>query len=136
LVERLFVLSARSSLVEVEAGIGHQRRAQLRVLQDSWGASPGLDGATVTKLLFTAAQIWLPITGLPTIYFTSKKSKFAPLFGLLGQPAWFYCTIYTKQWGMFALNVAYAAMWVLTAYRWWSLPKSPQIVSEAPRTTL
>ena len=70
-------------------------------------------------LLFTIAQIWLPTTGLPTIYFTSKKSKLAPLFGLLGQPAHFYAAVYTKQWGLFALNVAYAIMWVVTAYRWW-----------------
>jgi hypothetical protein len=37
----------------------------------------------------------------------------------LSKAAWFYSAVYTKQWGMFALNVAYALMWVLTAYRWW-----------------
>lgn len=72
---------------------------------------------------FRVAQVWLPMTGLPAIYYTSKKNKLAPLFGLLGQPAWFYCAIYTKQWGMFALNVAYCLMWVLTAYRWWKVAK-------------
>jgi hypothetical protein len=68
--------------------------------------------------LFTVAQIWLPATGLPAMYFISRKSGLAPVFGLLGQPAWFYSAIYTKQWGMFALTVAYAAMWILVAHRW------------------
>ena len=71
------------------------------------------------KILFIIVQIWLPHTGLPTINFTSKKHKLAPLFGLLGQPAHFYAAAYTKQWGLFALNTAYAFMWVVTAYRWW-----------------
>lgn len=83
------------------------------------------------KVIYIIAQIWLPITGLPTIYLTSKKSKLAPLFGLLGQPAWFYCSAYTQQWGTFALNVAYAAMWVLTAYRWWR-PKMPTLKAGEP----
>ena len=74
----------------------------------------------MAKLLFVIAQIWLPVMGLPTIYFTSKKSKLAPLFGLLGQPAHFYAAIYTKQWGLLALNVAYGCMWGVTAYRWWT----------------
>ena len=43
------------------------------------------------------------------------------MFGLLGQPAWIYSAIYTAQWGMLSLNLAYACMWVLTAYRWWSM---------------
>ena len=71
-------------------------------------------------VLFIIAQVWLPVTGLPTSWFTSKKSKLAPLFGLLGQPAHFYAAIYTRQWGLLALNTAYAVMWVVTAYRWWS----------------
>jgi hypothetical protein len=73
----------------------------------------------VGRALFIVAQIWLPLTGLPTIYFTSKKHKLAPFFGLLGQPAHFYAAIYTRQWGLLALNTAYAFMWVVTAYRWW-----------------
>jgi Mn2+/Fe2+ NRAMP family transporter len=82
--------------------------------------------STTPKFLFDLTQIWLPLVGLPTIYFTSKKSKLAPVFGLLGQPAWFYSSAYTHQWGVFALNVAYAAMWCLTAYRWWwPKPESP-----------
>lgn len=72
------------------------------------------------KLIFVAAQVLLPCTGLPAMYFMSKKSKLGPLFGLLGQPAWIYSAIYTAQWGMLSLNLAYTCMWVLTAYRWWS----------------
>jgi hypothetical protein len=78
----------------------------------------------VTVSLFTAAQVWLPITGLPAMYFMSKKNNLGPLFGLLGQPAWIYSAVHTGQWGMLSLNTAYAVMWVLTAYRWWLKPTS------------
>jgi hypothetical protein len=78
----------------------------------------------MSKLLFDVAQVWLPCTGLPTIYCTSKKSNLAPLFGLLGQPAWLYCAVYTRQWGMLTLTSVYTVLWVLTAYRWWSKPDS------------
>jgi hypothetical protein len=74
----------------------------------------------MSRILFEAVQIWLPLVGLPTIYFTSTKSKLAPLFGLLGQPAWFYSSAYTRQWGVLTLNIAYTLMWILTDYRWWT----------------
>ena len=72
------------------------------------------------KLFFGIAQIWLPLMGLPAIYCVSKKSSLAPLFGLLGQPAWIYCALYTGQWGMLTLALVYTVMWVLTAHRWWA----------------
>ena len=72
------------------------------------------------SLLFAATQFWLPATGLPTLYFTSKKSKWAPFFGLLGQPAWIYAAAYTRQWGLLILTIAYTGLWVMTARRWWS----------------
>lgn len=65
----------------------------------------------------------LPATGLPAIYCVSKKSNWAPFFGLLGQPAWIYSAIYTGQWGMLTLNITYGIMWVITAYRWWGKQK-------------
>jgi hypothetical protein len=76
------------------------------------------------KILFIVAQVWIPTTGLPTIYYTSKKNKLAPLFGLFGQPAWFYSSAYTRQWGVLALTMVYTGLWVLTAYRWWAKPKT------------
>ena len=75
------------------------------------------------RLFFDAAQVWLPLTGLPAMYLTSKKSRWAPVFGLCGQPAWIYCAVYTRQWGMLTLNLVYGCMWVLTAYRWWAKPR-------------
>lgn len=72
------------------------------------------------SLLFAATQFWLPATGLPTLYFTSKKSKWAPFFGLLGQPAWIYAAAYTRQWGLLILTIAYMGMWIVIAHRWWS----------------
>lgn len=71
-------------------------------------------------ILFVATQFWLPATGLPTLYFTSTKSKWAPFFGLLGQPAWLYAAVYTRQWGLLVLTMAYTILWVVTACKWWS----------------
>lgn len=36
----------------------------------------------------------------------------APWVGLCGQPFWLYETFIVSQWGMFALSVAYTAVYV------------------------
>ena len=73
--------------------------------------------------MFNVAQVWIAVTGLLAIYLVSRKSKYAPFWGLIGQPAWFYSAIYTKQYGIFALSVAYSVMWGLTAYKWQTIEK-------------
>jgi len=76
----------------------------------------------MSKGIYIFCQIWLPLVGLPGMWLMAKKKKIAPLFGLLGQPAWFYCAVYTEQWGTFALNAAYAVSWIYTAKCWWLDP--------------
>ncbi|CAB3742705.1 hypothetical protein LMG24238_06926 [Paraburkholderia sediminicola] len=41
-----------------------------------------------------------------------ERRRFACLFGLAGQPFWFYTTYQSQQWGMFALSILYAIAWV------------------------
>lgn len=47
--------------------------------------------------------------------------RFACLFGLAAQPAWFWATWQAEQWGIFALSFLYAWSW-LRGFRhhWWS----------------
>jgi hypothetical protein len=73
--------------------------------------------------LFNIVQVWLTISGLLAIYLVSKKSKWGPIWGLIGQPAWFYSAIYTKQCGMFVSSIAYSVMWSLAAFKWWRNPE-------------
>ena len=49
-----------------------------------------------------------------------SRRKFACLFGLAGQPFWFYTSFAAGQWGIFAISFIYALAW-LKGFRfyWW-----------------
>ena len=68
-------------------------------------------------------QIFLAVTGIIAIYLTQQQNekykKYAPIFGLLGQPVWFYVTYSSEQYGMFILSVFYTLIWVLGFYNYW-----------------
>tara|TARA_R110000851_G_scaffold297051_1_gene452273 strand:- start:210 stop:434 length:225 start_codon:yes stop_codon:yes gene_type:complete len=61
-------------------------------------------------------QIAIALTGLTAIFLTqqSKESwkKYACLFGLAGQPFWFYSAYTAEQWGIFVLCVGYTFCWL------------------------
>lgn len=48
------------------------------------------------------------------ITFVNIKSVacFAPVFGVMVQPLWFYETFTKKQWGMFILSIYFTCMWI------------------------
>ena len=56
--------------------------------------------------LFGVTAIWLSQDSRP------EFSKLACIFGLIGQPFWFYATWQAEQWGMFALCFLYSAAWI------------------------
>ena len=72
----------------------------------------------MSKILFDVSQIWVLVVGLPTVYYVSRKSIVAPILGLVSAPAWIYSSVYSGQWGTAITNLAFAALWGLTAYRW------------------
>ena len=45
--------------------------------------------------------------------------KWAPVFGLAGQPFWFYETYDHEQWGFFFLTVAYTGLWLKGLAKMW-----------------
>jgi hypothetical protein len=55
--------------------------------------------------LFGVTAIWLSQDSRPAY------SRWACVFGLIGQPFWFYATWQAEQWGMFALCLLYSLAW-------------------------
>lgn len=60
-------------------------------------------------------QIAIALTGVVAIVLVQSKSenlrRYACLFGLAGQPFWFYSAWQSAQWGVFALCVLYTMAW-------------------------
>ncbi len=61
-------------------------------------------------------QLMIGITGVVAIYLSQHKSdnirKYACLFGLAGQPFWFYSAYKADQWGIFILCIMYTISWI------------------------
>ena len=68
-------------------------------------------------------QIGIAVFGLLAVFLSqdSRESwrRWACIFGLLGQPFWFYATWKAAQWGIFALSFLYAFSWARGFYNFW-----------------
>jgi len=68
-------------------------------------------------------QIAIAFTGVVAIWLTQqgKESwkKYACLFGLAGQPFWFYSSYTFEQWGILALCIFYTYSWCLGVKNNW-----------------
>jgi hypothetical protein len=68
-------------------------------------------------------QIGIMICGLTAVFLSqdSRESwrKWACIFGLCGQPFWFYATWQAQQWGIFALCFLYAYSWARGVRTYW-----------------
>jgi len=62
-------------------------------------------------------QIAIVFTGAVAIWLTQQANeswkKYACLFGLAGQPFWFYASYQAEQWGVFAMCFVYTWSWLL-----------------------
>lgn len=60
-------------------------------------------------------QIAIALTGVVAIWLSQDKRdgwrRYACLFGLAGQPFWFYSAWSTEQWGIFVLCIFYTWAW-------------------------
>ncbi len=60
-------------------------------------------------------QIAIAFTGVIAIWLSQddkeSRRKFACIFGLIGQPFWFYSAWQSEQWGIFALCFLYTYSW-------------------------
>lgn len=68
-------------------------------------------------------QIAIAVTGLTAVFLSQTKSentrKYACLFGLAGQPFWFYATYTAEQWGIFVLCFFYTISWANGLRNYW-----------------
>lgn len=60
-------------------------------------------------------QIAIALTGVVAIWLSQDKRnsfrKYACIFGLIGQPFWFYAAWTAEQWGIFILCFFYTWAW-------------------------
>ncbi|WP_373078629.1 hypothetical protein [Zhongshania sp.] len=61
-------------------------------------------------------QVWIAVFGVAAIWLSmspnQKTARWGCVFGLLGQPGWFYETWIAGQWGIFALSFLYLLSWI------------------------
>lgn len=61
------------------------------------------------------AQIGIAIFGVAAIWLSQARSisqrRYACLFGLAGQPFWFWSAWSAEQWGIFLLCILYTLSW-------------------------
>lgn len=69
--------------------------------------------------LLGAAAAWLSQAR------TEAARRWACIFGLLGQPFWFWATWQAEQWGMFALSLLYALAWLRGLWVHWLAKLGP-----------
>jgi hypothetical protein len=68
-------------------------------------------------------QIFIALTELIAIWLLQDKRKeyrkWACIFGLLGQPFWFYSSFMANQWGAFILCFFFSAAWIKGVKEYW-----------------
>jgi len=62
------------------------------------------------------AQLAIAVFGVTAIWLSQasslKSRKWAPVYGLAGQPFWIYATFSAEQWGIFVLSMFYTVAWM------------------------
>lgn len=78
-------------------------------------------------------QAFIALTELIAIWLLQSKAtkyrKWACIFGLLGQPFWFYASYEANQWGAFILCFFFTMAWIKSLNDYW-LVKKPSITNE------
>lgn len=68
-------------------------------------------------------QIGIALTGVVAVFLTQSKSeqlrRYACLFGMAGQPFWFYAAWKAGQMGVLFVSFLYAFAWAKGVYTHW-----------------
>ncbi|MEO8752333.1 MAG: hypothetical protein ABI624_06625 [Casimicrobiaceae bacterium] len=68
-------------------------------------------------------QIIIGICGLASVWLSQsprvRTQRWACIFGLCAQPAWFYATWQAGQWGIFILSLIYTIGWLRGVHTFW-----------------
>lgn len=73
-------------------------------------------------------QVFIAVTELIAVGLLQAKTrqyrKWASIFGLLGQPFWFYTSYQQEQWGVFMVCFCFLALWIKSFKDNWLTPES------------
>jgi hypothetical protein len=68
-------------------------------------------------------QIFIVVFGVTAVVLSQSKQqerrKYACIFGLLGQPFWFYSAYTAEQWGIFFVCFLYLGAWLQGVWNNW-----------------
>lgn len=71
-------------------------------------------------------QIGIAVTGTVAVFLTQstrpERRRYACLFGIVGQPFWFYSTYHAQQWGTLFICLIYATAWLKGLWTHWLIP--------------
>ncbi|MCD2164883.1 hypothetical protein [Comamonas koreensis] len=71
-------------------------------------------------------QVAIAVLGAAAAWLSQARSesfrRWAGIFGMLGQPFWFYASWKAEQWGIFAVSVLYALAWMKGLWIHWLSP--------------
>ncbi|UBB15475.1 hypothetical protein [Comamonas odontotermitis] len=69
------------------------------------------------------AQLFIALFGVTAVALSqstlASRRRWASVFGLVGQPLWFYAAWQSEQWGIFALCFLYTLSWGNGFYSNW-----------------
>ena len=99
-------------------------------VQGTTDAPPRLPGVAGCGGLFLGLdQIGIAVSGVVAVWLTQDKReswrRWACIFGMLGQPFWFYAAWKAEQWGIFALCALYTYAWARGFWTHWLSPYLP-----------
>jgi hypothetical protein len=70
-------------------------------------------------------QFALAFFGLSALYMATgnnpRARRYAPIVGLMGQPAWLYFAYEVSAWGLMLLSLAYTLVYIRGAVLQWRL---------------
>ena len=68
-------------------------------------------------------QAVIMLCGVSSLWLSQSPNfgarRWAPVIGLIAQPAWLYASIIAEQWGIAALSFVYAAGWIRGLRTYW-----------------
>ena len=72
-------------------------------------------------------QIAIAFSGVIAVWLTQdereSRRRWACIFGMLGQPFWFYAAWKAQQWGIFTLCALYTYAWTRGLWTHWLSPR-------------
>ncbi len=77
------------------------------------------------------AQIIIAVCGVASVWLSQSKTRhwqrWACIFGLVAQPAWFVSAYAAEQYGIMLLTFVYTAGWIRGVWNFWVIPAALEV---------